>query len=146
MQQRGLIFPWAWKGDGNGVHNKYNLIVVVIWFFHMTGMKLRHTICHLIMDRTSEILLATTSVDYDVVLFSKQRLQETGINDILNYSSHYFILRAKRASWQLYDKLLMFYLDAEIVFWNNRYKIILTKSLEWTTWNNRALHLMAHRN
>ena len=54
----------------------------------MTGMKWRHTTCHLIMDRTSEILLATTSVDYDVVLFLKQRLQETGIIDIY-YSSHY---------------------------------------------------------
>ena len=55
-------------------------------------MKSRHTTCHLIMDRTSEILLATTSVDYDVVLFSKQRLQETGINDI---SRHYYNFELK---------------------------------------------------
>ena len=41
------------------------------------------------------MLLATTSVDYDVVLFSKQRLQETGINDILNYSRHYYNFEPK---------------------------------------------------
>ncbi|PFX16023.1 hypothetical protein AWC38_SpisGene19734 [Stylophora pistillata] len=33
------------------------------------GMKLRHTTCHLVMDMTSEILLATTSADFDVVLY-----------------------------------------------------------------------------
>ena len=61
----------------------------------MTGMKSRLTTCHLIMDRTLEILLATTSVDYDVVLFLKQRLQETGIIDILSYSSHYYNFEPK---------------------------------------------------
>lgn len=47
-------------------------------------------------------------------------------------------LWAKRASWQLYDKLPMFYLDVEIVFWNNKHKIILTKRLELMTWNNSS--------
>ena len=61
----------------------------------MTGMKSRHTTCHLTMDRTSEILLATTSVDYDVVLFLKQRLQETGIIDILNIQVTITILSQK---------------------------------------------------